>query len=479
MASFHHHHSDMDRALDGLAFSYLDGVPFRIDPRIEAVNKYDLSKTEALLARPLPSSCTSGASQQLLVNMGRLEKQVLCQLKTLEDEKLAKKVREEQEEKEYQARKEKEKLDLEAANNEVEAAKEEDSTSESKSSSSPEQEKPNSDTLTPLQLDPVQPVVQVNSGAAASNNFNFSEFEAETDPFDKAELQTINDMQELAAVLQTTSGNTACQQTFVTSNPQQNSTSYNPQQFPYYNNHQQPYYYRQGQYQRQQVEQQMPVPYFPPYKEQQQEASTSTSNVVNSETSSLKSSKSVGDIMNEIQREAEAMEQMKLREQRKVSSQTPPPRVANLSQTQRKNVLDDWIPWPDLDPKPAESKKEEEQESSVLDNLSQKNRKTCRQISDMGFPLERVAKVCEKLGDDQQQIVNYCLMVAKLSEEEKFPVKEVEEALLLHNVNEENARKHLKAYQQLADIGFDSSSIHKALVECQLDYSKALEQLLK
>ena len=35
------------------------------------------------------------------------------------------------------------------------------------------------------------------------NHINFSEFEGETDPFSRAELDTINDLQELAAVLQT------------------------------------------------------------------------------------------------------------------------------------------------------------------------------------------------------------------------------------------------------------------------------------
>ena len=42
---------------------------------------------------------------------------------------------------------------------------------------------------------------------------NFSEFEAQSDPFDSMELKTINDMQELAAVLQTTT--TAASQSHV------------------------------------------------------------------------------------------------------------------------------------------------------------------------------------------------------------------------------------------------------------------------
>ena len=39
-------------------------------------------------------------------------------------------------------------------------------------------------------------------------NINFSEFEAESDPFEKAELQTIDDLQELAAILTTTATST-------------------------------------------------------------------------------------------------------------------------------------------------------------------------------------------------------------------------------------------------------------------------------
>ena len=44
----------------------------------------------------------------------------------------------------------------------------------------------------------------------------------------------------------------------------------------------------------------------------------------------------------------------------------------------------------------------------------------------------------------QQQIINYCLLVDKFVETEKFPVAETEQALLLHSVNEEKCRKHLE-----------------------------------
>ena len=52
----------------------------------------------------------------------------------------------------------------------------------------------------------------------------------------------------------------------------------------------------------------------------------------------MKSSKSVGDIMAEIKKEAEAFEKMKIKGHRRKNSRTP-----------SKNVMDDWVPWPDLD----------------------------------------------------------------------------------------------------------------------------------
>ena len=63
--------------------------------------------------------------------------------------------------------------------------------------------------------------LQLSEGQAKANpahipsgaKINFSEFEAQSDPFDSMELKTINDMQELAAVLQTTT--TAASQSHV------------------------------------------------------------------------------------------------------------------------------------------------------------------------------------------------------------------------------------------------------------------------
>ena len=80
---------------------------------------------------------------------------------------------------------------------------------------------------------------QVPAGA----KINFSEFEAESDPFDSMELKTINEKQELAAVLQTTTtaapqshiaqaGSTATAATGASSNYQQHPQLHQPLPYP-------------------------------------------------------------------------------------------------------------------------------------------------------------------------------------------------------------------------------------------------------
>ena len=86
------------------------------------------------------------------------------------------------------------------------------------------------------------------------------------------------------------------------------------------------------------------------------QANVTTTSTTNS-NNEMKSSKSVGDIMAEIKKEAEAFEKMKIKGHRRKNSRTPPPiYVGNPSKNPpisvgnpSKNVMDDWVPWPDLD----------------------------------------------------------------------------------------------------------------------------------
>ena len=177
-------------------------------------------------------------------------------------------------------------------------------------------------------------------------------------------------------------------------------------------------------------------------------------------------------------------------------------------------MFDDWIPWPDIDGLTSSPKAEATTEvphrtiftsvgsqlrssstppskslSNPLEGLSKESSTKCKQIHDMGFPLGRLAKACKSLGNDDQQMINYCLLVDKLVEEPVMACSKssvsnyssvVEDVVLLHSMDESRIQKHLEAFARLAEFGFEPpSKVHDALIKCDLDYEKALEQILK
>jgi len=542
--------SDLDRALDGLGFSYIDGVPFRLDSRIENVSNYDYSRTNELLQRPLPGSGLSNMCTNLIENIGVLEKQVLEQLKNLDAEKEAKKEKERKEEEELENKriaraklvKEQEELEKAAAIAKDTAAENNDDfdieqddlevvengdDGESESPADTETE-PSTASISDFVAQPTKSSHQVlptneacskvlpttsadlenNSTVTKPLNINYSEFEAESDPFEKAELQTLNDLQELAAVLQTTATSTYPTSTAASvysTSPMMNTISgggpgsHPAPRYPYFppmptHQPQTPFYYQQQNTQlptyfpyhpppatssgipQPQLQQQPPPsqPMAQPSIEvSQQEASSSE----------MKSSKSVGDIMVEIKKEAEALEKMKIKGHQRKNSQTPPPRAQAIAAGN--NVLDDWIPWPDIGQKSSKSSSAAVDTaalaSSILSDLSPASQAICKQISEMGFNLSRVAKGCKSLGDDRQKLINYCLMVDKLlsNEGNKFSPDEVEYVIPMHNLDEESSKKHLRAFHKLEELGFPREAIHSALIDTKLDHDKALEKLLK
>ena len=62
--------------------------------------------------------------------------------------------------------------------------------------------------------------------------------------------------------------------------------------------------------------------------------------------------------------------------------------------------------------------------------------------------------------------------------DEGFSIDDSEEVAMLHNAEEDVCRKHLKSFQQLAEIGFPSKDVHQALIASSFDHQKALEQLI-
>lgn len=97
----------------------------------------------------------------------------------------------------------------------------------------------------------------------------------------------------------------------------------------------------------------------------------------------------------------------------------------------------------------------------------------------MGFPLKRLVSGCKNLGDNQEMLIKFCLLVENMTEKGSFVGEAVEKALLAHNLDEKKAHKHLTLHSKMTEFGFDDEKIHSALVECELDYEKALEKLLE
>jgi len=537
----------VDSALESLQFSYLDGIPFVLDPRLSST----LSAIEGHLAKAKQLLDTRPAQSDLqipdLAQFGKLETQVLEQLERMETDRREREERREAEIKQYQIEKEERvkaeeeaKLKAKEEEEEKKAAQEDadrksgeeaaqlDSSTEDVSAASTQPartptdlhttalqhqsnfDRPNGEALTTMPTPP--PAMDKNLPAAtAGANINFSEFESETDPFSRAELDTINTLQELAAVLQTSStgssmaGNNPAVSAVTAPSHRHNmpssaavttyTTASNHYPVPQSQFHvgsgthmQPPYHFHQPQHFA------PPPAGYPP-------AAAATGPVLGSSVVSvgeggmntIKSSKSVGDLMSEMKLEDDegtsspaSAAQSNMVEQREVerakkrlSSFTPPPSHGGARNAAEAAKGSEWIPWPDLDGPAVKATATTPSSAVDYENLSDESIKKCRGLADMGFQLTRVVKVCKVLGDDEQQMLNFCLLVDKLCEEIRGALGEdVEDAVLLHSVDEEQSRKHMMEFVKLADFGFPKRNIHDALIATKLDHAKTLEKLL-
>ena len=95
----------------------------------------------------------------------------------------------------------------------------------------------------------------------------------------------------------------------------------------------------------------------------------------------LKSSRSLGDMISELQKEARM-----LAEAKRKSANTPPP-SGGVSRSRPVSGgppgMENWSPWPELEPKP-------EPQPDPLEGLEPQEAETCRQLHEMGFPLARL-----------------------------------------------------------------------------------------
>ncbi|KAH0561806.1 ubiquitin-associated protein 1 [Cotesia glomerata] len=122
------------------------------------------------------------------------------------------------------------------------------------------------------------------------------------------------------------------------------------------------------------------------------------------------------------------------------------------------------------------------QESTAITNVlsslsSDEDRKLAKHLSDMGFPLSRAARAISDLGGkDNKKVVEYLLAVQCL-EDMGLPGDDAEKALALNEYDQERAKKYHDNLSTLKDLGFSEDEASKALLNCDNDRDKALDYL--
>lgn len=290
-------------------------------------------------------------------------------------------------------------------------------------------------TPTPLSSTDRKSLFKCNSNDKSP--FNISDFEADTSsPFDNMELKTINDIEELAQVLKkgetsnhsyaipytdaagqaypnyvslpSTSGQSTTVSTYAMQDTQ------NLQYSPYISQTLSPYTHSissrtynnlNGYYYNSDIVQTNVNQNFKPYNYDNSPSKLSKENT-----------KSIPDIMKTLESELKYA----------TICQNGVPSDPNKSQESSNEVVIKSI---DLD--------------DVFSHLPKNLQYLSKDISLMGFPLSRVARVCQTIGDNQKKIV-----------------------------------EHLIVMSELLDLGFSEEEVSRALLQCNNDRDKALDILI-
>ncbi|XP_034188638.1 uncharacterized protein LOC117608124 isoform X2 [Osmia lignaria lignaria] len=115
---------------------------------------------------------------------------------------------------------------------------------------------------------------------------------------------------------------------------------------------------------------------------------------------------------------------------------------------------------------------------NLLLDLTEEDKKLARHLSDMGFPLSRAARAIRDLGgQDNKKIVEYLLAVQSL-EETGISGEDAEKALALTEYNQEKAKAYYENLCTLRDLGFSEEEASAALLKCNIDRDRALDFLI-
>ncbi|XP_031840766.1 uncharacterized protein LOC116430575 [Nomia melanderi] len=115
---------------------------------------------------------------------------------------------------------------------------------------------------------------------------------------------------------------------------------------------------------------------------------------------------------------------------------------------------------------------------NLLLDLTEEDKKLARHLSDMGFPLSRAARAIRNLGgQDNKKIVEYLLAVQSL-EEVGMSGEDAEKALALTEYNQDKAKAYYENLCTLRDLGFPEEEASAALLKCNIDRDRALDFLI-
>ncbi|PBC31454.1 uncharacterized protein LOC107998238 [Apis cerana] len=115
---------------------------------------------------------------------------------------------------------------------------------------------------------------------------------------------------------------------------------------------------------------------------------------------------------------------------------------------------------------------------NLLLDLTEEDKKLARHLNDMGFPLSRAARAIRDLGgQDNKKIVEYLLAVQAL-EEMGISGEDAEKALALTEYNQEKAKVYYENLCILRDLGFPEEKASVALLKCNIDRDRALDFLI-
>ncbi|KAM0727522.1 Ubiquitin-associated protein 1 [Formica fusca] len=283
---------------------------------------------------------------------------------------------------------------------------------------------PETTILTPQPLS--LPANDLQDHAKTNGDLNYADFDNDTSsPFDNMELKTINDMEELAQVLQPRSQ------------------------------------------------------WIPAGK---------LENIINEltidDTSKISKEEKVDDMKTPVDSQADEDELANVENHRSVSAI-----MQELQKELERPVMENWKPWPDLESPDSDrcanvrhndalSSNHAKSPADSLSNMTEDDLKLVMQLNDMGFPKCRAARAVLELGRvHEKKIVEYLLAIQSL-EESGVPNDYAEKALILTQHDQSKARIYYENLCTLKDLGFHEDEVSAALVKCNFDRDKALDILI-